>query len=48
MFAQTGGLDATDRKNRNHEPRDRATILAIMAGVLWALGFLQYALSHAL
>ena len=46
MLVQMGRLDAADKKTRNRQPRDRATILALMAGVLWGLGLLQYALRH--
>ncbi len=46
MFVQTSRLDAADKKTRNQQPRDRATILALMAGVLWGLGVLQHALWH--
>ena len=34
MFVRIGKLDAADKKTRNQKPRDRATILALMAGVL--------------
>ena len=46
MSVQIGRLDAADKKPWNQQPRDRATILALMAGVLWSLGILQYALWH--
>ena len=47
MSVQISRLDAADNKPRNQQqPRDRATILALMAGVLWSLGLLQYALWH--
>ena len=38
MSVQIGRLDAADKKLRNQQPRDRATILALMAGVngAWA------------
>jgi uncharacterized membrane protein len=48
MFLQMGRLDTADKKTRNRQPRDRATILALMAGVLWGLGLLQYALRHVI
>jgi hypothetical protein len=44
MSVQIGRLAAADKKPRNQQPRDRATLLALMAGVLWGLGLLQYAL----
>ena len=47
MFVQIGRLDASAKKIRNQQPRDPATILAVMAGVLWSLGLLQYAQWHA-
>ena len=46
MSVQIGRLDAADKKIRNRLPRDPATILAVMAGVLWSLGILQFALRH--
>lgn len=46
MFVQTSRFDAADKKSRNHQPREKATILAVMAGVLWGLGFLLVALWH--
>jgi hypothetical protein len=46
MLVQISGPDA-DKNNRNQQPRDPATILAVMAGVLWSLGLLQYAQWHA-
>ena len=45
MFVQIR-LDAANKKPRNQQPRDRATVLALMAGALWSLGLLQYALWH--
>jgi hypothetical protein len=46
MSVQIGRLAAADKKPRNQQPRDLATLLALMAGVLWGLGLLQYALWH--
>ena len=46
MFVQIGRLDAADKKTRNRQPRDRATVLALMGGALWGVGLLQYALWH--
>jgi hypothetical protein len=46
MFVQIGRPDAADKKPRNQRSPDRATILALMAGALWSLGLLQYALWH--
>jgi len=48
MLAQTSRLDAADKKTPNQQPRDQATMLALMAGVLWGLGLLQYALWQVL
>ena len=44
MFVQISRLDAADKKTRNQQPREGATILALMAGVLSGLGLLLYAL----
>ena len=46
MFVQIGRLEAANKKTRNQQPRDRPTILALMAGALWGVGLLQYALWH--
>jgi hypothetical protein len=46
VFEQTSMVDAVDEKTRNQQPREKATILAVMAGVLWGLGLLLYALWH--
>jgi len=46
MSVQISRLGAADKKIRNRLPRDPATILAVMAGVLWSLGILQFALRH--
>lgn len=46
MSVQIGRLDAANKKSEYQQPRDRAIILALMAGILWGLGVLQYALWH--
>jgi hypothetical protein len=46
MSVQIGRLEAANKKSRNQRPPDPATILALMAGALWSLGLLQYALWH--
>jgi hypothetical protein len=45
MSAQPSGLDP-QMKNPGTNTRDGATILALVAAVLWGLGLLQYALWH--
>jgi hypothetical protein len=46
MLAQPSGLDAADKKTRDQQASNGATILALVAGVLWGLGLLQYVLWH--
>ena len=46
MLAQPSGVDTADEETRNQQASDGATILALVAGVLWGLGLLQYALWH--
>lgn len=46
MSVRIGRLDATNKQPKYQPPRDRATILALMAGVLWGLGVLHHALWH--
>ena len=46
MSVQIGRLDAAGRKSGINSHATPATILAVMAGVLWSLGLLQYAQWH--
>ena len=43
MFEQIRSLDTADKKTRNQQPREGATILAVVEGALWG-DLLLYAL----